>query len=141
LIWLSRCFNSNGCIFKSYSRRFDSLILTLILSKQGKDFSLLLTVLVCSVVSAAAINYLTPVVNFFDRLQSIGKLDPDFIKILLRAVGIGLLAEITGLICSDAGNAALGKTLQFLAGAVVLWMSVPLFTSIIDLIEEILLPL
>jgi len=118
-----------------------ALILTLILSKQGKDFSLLLTVLVCSVVSAAAINYLTPVVNFFDRLQSIGKLDPDFIKILLRAVGIGLLAEITGLICSDAGNAALGKTLQFLAGAVVLWMSVPLFTSIIDLIEEILLPL
>jgi stage III sporulation protein AD len=118
-----------------------ALILTLILSKQGKDFSLLLTVLVCSVVSAAAINYLTPVVNFFDRLQSIGKLDPDFIKILLRAVGIGLLAEITGLICSDAGNAALGKTLQFLAGAVVLWMSVPLFTSLIDLIEEILLPL
>ncbi len=118
-----------------------ALILTLILSKQSKDFSLLLTVLVCVIVSVAAINYLSPVVEFFERLQSVGKLDPEFIKILMRAVGIGLLAEITGLICSDAGNAALGKTLQFLAGAVVLWMSVPLFTNIIDLIEEILLPL
>lgn len=118
-----------------------ALILTLILSKQGKDFSLLLTILVCTAVSAAAISYLTPVVNFFDRLQRLGKLDPDIVKILLRAVGIGLLAEITGLICSDSGNAALGKTLQFLGGAVVLWMSVPLFTNIIDLIEEILIPL
>ena len=118
-----------------------ALILTLVLSKQGKDFSLLLTILVCVIVSAAAINYLTPVITFFERLQNIGKLDTEFLEILLRAVGIGLLAEITGLICSDAGNAAMGKTLQFLASGVLLWMSVPLFTNIIDLIEELLLHL
>lgn len=116
-----------------------ALIISLVLSKQGKDFSLLLTVLVCSIVSVAAINYLSPLIDFFERLQVLGKLDSSFIKILLRAVGIGLLAEISGLICSDAGNAALGKTLQILAGAVILWMSVPLFTNIIELIEEILI--
>lgn len=118
-----------------------ALVLTLVLSKQGKDFSLLLTVLVCTIVSVAAIQYLSPVINFFERLRAIGKLDTSFLKILLRSVGIGILAEITNLICSDAGNAALGKTLQFLAGTVVLWMSVPLFENIIDLIEDILIPL
>lgn len=115
-----------------------ALILSLVLSKQGKDFSLLLTVAVCSAVSIAALNYLSPVIDFFARLQSIGELDPTFIKILLRSVGIGLIAEISCLICADVGNAALGKTLQILAGAVVLWMSIPLFTNIIELIEEIL---
>lgn len=118
-----------------------ALIMTLVISKQGKDFSLLLTVLVCTVVATAAISYLSPVINFFERLQIVGKLDSSFLKILLRAVGIGLLAEIVGLICTDAGNAALGKTLQFLAGVVVLWMSVPLFENVISLIDEILIPL
>jgi stage III sporulation protein AD len=115
-----------------------ALILTIVLSKQGKDFSLLITVLVCTIISIAALNYISPLIDFFENLQSIGKLDSTFIQILLRSVGIGLLAEISSLICTDAGNAALGKTLQLLAGVVVLWMSVPLFTNIIELIEEIL---
>lgn len=115
-----------------------ALVLYLVLSKHGKEVSLLLTVSVCCMVAAAAVNYLKPVIDFFETLQSIGQLDSGLLRIILRAVGIGLLAEITGLICADAGNAALGKTLQLLACAVVLWMSVPLFTNIIALIEEIL---
>lgn len=115
-----------------------ALILSLILSKQSKDLSLLLTVLVCTIVALAAVHYLSPIVALFQRLQATAKLNQQFMNILLRAVGIGLLAEITGLICTDAGNAALGKTLQLLASTVILWMSVPLFTNIIELIEEIL---
>lgn len=115
-----------------------AIILFLVLSKQGKEFSLLLTVGVCSIVAAAAVGYLEPVVVFFERLQTVGQLDPSLLRIILRAVGIGMLAEITGLICADAGNAALGKVLQILASAVILWMSVPLFTSLLDLVEEIL---
>lgn len=115
-----------------------ALVLYLVLAKQGKDFSLLLTVAVCSMVTVAAVNYLKPVIGFFDKLQTLGQLDSEMLGIILKAVGIGLLGEVTGLICADAGNAALGKTLQILASAVILWMSVPLFTSLIELVEEIL---
>lgn len=116
-----------------------ALILHLILSKQSKDFSLLLTVAVCSIVATAAFQYFEPVMDFFKNLQFIGNLNQDMLNILLKAVGIGLLSEITGTICSDAGNAAMGKTLHILASAVILWLSVPLFTSLLTLVEEILI--
>lgn len=115
-----------------------TIVLGLTLAKQGKDVSVLLTIVVCCMVVTAAITYLRPVVDFFERLESIGQLDSGMLTILLKAVGIGLLAEVTGLICADAGNAALGKTLQIFAAAVILWMSIPLLTSLIDLVEEIL---
>lgn len=115
-----------------------ALVLYLVLARQAKDFSLLLTVAVCCMVASAAVAYLEPVIQFFEKLQLLGQLDPELLGIVLKAVGIGLLAEITGLICVDAGNAALGKTLQILASAVILWMSVPLFTGLIELVEEIL---
>ena len=115
-----------------------TLVLCLVISKQSKDISVLLTVIVCCMVSIAAMQHLQPVITFFEKIQSIGQLDPTFVRIVIRSVGIGLLSEIAGHICLDAGNAALGKTLQILASAVILWMSLPLFTKVIELIEEIL---
>lgn len=115
-----------------------ALVLCLSLSKQGKDISLLLTIAVCCMIVAAAISCLEPVVAFIDKLQSIGQLDSQMIQILLKAVGIGLLAEVTGLICADVGNAAMGKTLQILATAAILWMSIPLLNELIELIDGIL---
>lgn len=115
-----------------------ALILCLILSKQGKDLSILLALAVCCMVLTAALTYLQPVLDFFDRLTAIGKLDTDLIGILLKAVGIGLLAEIAGLICADAGNSAMGKVLQIMAAALILALSVPIFTQLLELIETIL---
>lgn len=115
-----------------------ALVLGIVLDKQGKDISLLLTLAVCSMVMLAVVNYLQPVIAFIRRLQTIGQLDSGILQILMKSVGIGLLAEITGHICSDAGNAALGKTLQVLATVVILWMSIPLLNQLIDLIGQIL---
>lgn len=115
-----------------------TLVLYLVLAKQNKDISVLLTVLVCCMIIVAAINYLEPVISFVDKLETLGQFNSDLLSILLKAVGIGLLAEVTALICSDAGNAALGKTVQILASVAILWLSVPLFTSLIELVEEIL---
>ena len=58
--------------------------------------------------------------------------------ILLKAVGIGLVSEIAGLVCNDAGNGSLGKTLQMLGSAVILYLSLPIFTAMLELIREIL---
>ena len=115
-----------------------ALVVSLAVAKQGKDISLLLTIAVCCMVVTAAVAYLEPVIDFLNRLQTAGNLDGDMLTILLKAAGIGLLSELTALICADAGNGALGKTIQILASAVILWLSIPLFSALISLVEEIL---
>ena len=115
-----------------------TLILCLVLAKQGKDMATLLVLAVCCMVLTAVIASLRPVLDFFSKLETIGKLDSRLIKTLLKAVGIGMLSEIVGLVCADAGNSAMGKTLQILASAVILTLSVPIFTQLLELIETIL---
>lgn len=115
-----------------------TLVLCLVLAKQGKDTALLLVLAVCCMLVSAAVTYLEPVIGFFDNLNRIGQLDDQMITILLKAVGIGLLGEVTGLLCADSGNGALGKSIQLLAASVILWLSLPLFEALIDLIEEVL---
>lgn len=115
-----------------------ALILYLILGKHGKDISTLLTLAVCCMLGISAMQCFKPVIDFLQQLKQISNLNSDMFQTILRTVGIGLLSEIASLICIDAGNAALGKTLQMLAGAVVLWLSLPILSQFTDLIEEVL---
>ena len=115
-----------------------TIILTLVLDKQERDISVLLVIFVCCAVFISTIAYLKPVINFFRKLQDLSNLDSNMLTVILKTVGIGLLGELTGNICTDAGKAALGKALQILTTSVILWLAVPLFTQMIELIESIL---
>ena len=115
-----------------------AVILCIALGKQGKEAGLLLTLAVCCMVGVLALSYLRPVIELIDELQAVGQLDSGMLEIILKAVGIGLIGEIASLICSDAGNAALGKSLQLLSSAVILWLSIPLLTQLLELVQQIL---
>lgn len=115
-----------------------SALLTVLLNKQGKDMALLLTAAVCCMVITVVITYLEPVLDFVKELQTIGSLDSDMVRILLKTVGVTLIAEIAALICTDCGNSALGKVIQILAIAAVLWLSLPLLRALMDMIQKML---
>ena len=114
------------------------LILSLVLGKQSKDMSLLLTLAVCVLVCLGALEFLEPVTELIRELRRLSGLDSEVISILLKATGIGLLSELAGLLCADAGENALGKVLQILSNAAILWLSIPLFRKIIEMIGEVL---
>lgn len=114
-----------------------TVVLSLGLHKEGKDITLLLGLGACCMVLAAAVAYLQPVINLIGRLQALSGLDTELLNVVIKSVGIGLIAEIASLICTDSGNGALGKTVHILASAAILWLSVPLFRSLIELIQKI----
>lgn len=115
-----------------------AVILWLMLSRQGKDFALLLSLLACSLILTAMGLYLEPVLDLVQRLEHLGNLQPEWISVMLKAVGIGLVVELSSLICADAGNASVGKAIQFLGTSVILWLSVPLINGLLELIMQVL---
>ena len=122
---------ATGCILAS-------LIIYLVLAKQNLDFSLLLTVGVCIIVTIISVRYFEPVIELLDKLRSLGSLDNQSVSILLKTVGIALISEIVEHICQDAGNSSFAKTVQLLATGTILWLCVPMLTALITLLEEIL---
>ena len=113
-------------------------VISLILSKHGKDFSVLLVICTCCMIMTVGLEYVAAIIDFISLIQEKGNLDKDLIAILLKAVGIGILSDITSMICTDSGNAALGKVIQFLSSVVILWLCIPLFTQLLELIESVL---
>lgn len=124
--------------FKAAAAAMVTAVLTLVLSKQEKDYALLLTMAGCALGALVLLQFLEPVLDFVHQLQTLGDLNGDMLHILLKAVGTGLVAEIAGMVCCDAGNASLGKTIQLLGAAVILWLSIPVFQLLLELMQRIL---
>ena len=115
-----------------------AVILGLVLNRQGKETALLLSLGVCCMACVTAVEYLQPMIAFLQTLRVTAELDSQMLAIVLKAAGIGLISELARLICADAGEAALGKAIELLSNAVILWLSLPLLQALIDLIGEVL---
>lgn len=124
---------------KTIAGVFFALILIVTTAKQGKDISAILSIGACCMVGMIALSYLKPVIDFLQTLQEKTGIDGAYLRILLKGVGIALLGEISGLICTDAGNSSLGKVVQILASTAILYLSIPLLERLVALIEEVLI--
>ena len=115
-----------------------ALILTLVLEKQERDISGILSITVCLGVMGIAVFYLEPVLDFIQELKSLVAAESDLLAIPVKILGIGLVCQIAGTVCVDARNSALGKTVEILGGAVILYLSLPIFSYFLEVLQQIL---
>ena len=103
-----------------------------------KDFSLVLSMAVCCLAAAAAAVYIEPVLKLLKELEAVSGLDGGMVTILLKSAGIGLVTTLASMICQDAGSASLAKTMHMLGTGAVLYLSVPVFRAVLELLRDIL---
>ena len=115
-----------------------AVIVGLALRKQGAEMATILMLAACAMVGVMAFSYMKPVVSFVQRMQNLGGFDQALFGPLLKAVGVGLVTEFAALVCADAGNSALGKLVGMLGTAVMIWLCLPIFEKMLDLIEGIM---
>lgn len=122
--------------FKGAAGILLAAVLGLALQKQEKDLSAVLTAAVIAMAAVLMLRLLEPVTELLRQLEQVGNLRSDALELLLKAAGIGLTAEVAGLVCADAGNAALAKMLRLLGTAAILCLTVPMFTALLECITE-----
>lgn len=115
-----------------------TLILCLSLGSQNTPYGSMLSMFVCAMVLILGLHYLQPVGDFLRDLESLGNLPGEMVTILLKTTLIGMLTEITCLLCTDGGKASLAQALRIVGTAVILWLSLPVFRGMLDLIQRIL---
>ena len=115
-----------------------TVILGLAVGKTERDISAVLSLVAACIAAGVVVTILEPVLNYLWELQRLCDLPEGLVSVLLKAVGIALVAELSSAVCTDAGNALLGRMLQILGGAVVLSLSVPMFRTLMTIIKEMI---
>lgn len=115
-----------------------TVIVSMTLNAQSKSFACMLVMLVCVMILATAAHFLSPVMDFLQTLAELTGLGGDILSVLFKTLGITVISEIAVLICNDAGQSSLGKALQMATNAAIVWLSLPVFQALLDLLRQIM---
>lgn len=115
-----------------------TVLLGVSIGKTEKDIALVLIAAACCAIAMLTMYTLSDVIAFLWKLSNSVGSGGSLTGILLKITGVALIAELIGLISADAGSSSLGKAMDFFGNAVILSLSLPLFESFFDIVQEIL---
>ena len=110
-----------------------ALIINIVLKNYSREFTLFVNIICAIIIFTLISNDLKGIV---DRLISIASdvsvLSP-YIKIMLKILGISMIAQLLSDLCRDNGENTLANQTELSAKIIILVTALPLFTTIMDI--------
>jgi len=125
-------------VWKAIGGALVAAVLGLVIGKRMPDISAVLSMCVCCMLMVAALSFIQPVVGFIRQLGALTELDGEIFGILMKSVALSLVSRLATMLCNDAGNSALGKGIEIVTLCAVLWIAIPLFSGLLELISGIM---
>jgi len=125
-------------IFKILAIALITCVATLIVRQVKPDFASLVTLTGGILILLMLVEYLNQVFDVINYIIEKTNLTPGLFGIVLKIIGIGYLTEFTANICTDAGSSSLAGKVLLAGKIVILVMSLPILTNIIEIIVGIL---
>ena len=113
-------------------------LLALTLRGQRPEFAMLLS-LGCGIfVLLALMGQMKEIMTGLEKIMSGLSEQSNLTAIILKALGICIVAELGSQCCRDAGEAAIAAKVELVAKAALVLMSMPVFTSLMETAGELL---
>lgn len=113
-------------------------LLALTLRGQRPEFAMLLS-LGCGIfVLLALMGQMKEIMTGLEKIMSGLSEQSDLTAIILKSLGICIVAELGSQCCRDAGEAAIAAKVELVAKVALVLMSMPVFTSLMETAGELL---
>lgn len=85
-----------------------------------------------------AVDTLNSAISSFYNIFSATNVDTSLLTPLFKIIAIGYIAEFSANICLDAGASSIADKILFVAKLVILMIALPIITTVIDMVVELL---
>ncbi len=86
----------------------------------------------------SALEILQETFSIFNELVQITGIDNSIVKILLKIIGVGYLTEFSSDLITDFGSASLASKVELCGKVTIFALSLPILTSLLNLIRDFL---
>ena len=115
-----------------------ALMIAKLLQRYAAEQAMLLTLLLGTGITAAAVTALAPVLQTIDSLMQSSGLDPAQTASVSKAIGICCVTQLAADVCRDAGESALASAVILTGKAALLLLILPLIEPLMQLVREVL---
>lgn len=115
-----------------------ALLLSVLLKRYNSEFSLFIVLCAAIIMFFMISDDLhTVVMRFTELTDNVGG-TRQYINLMLKVLGISLIAQLLSDLCRDSGESALATQTETAAKIIILIISFPLFESVIEVVTGLL---
>ena len=115
-----------------------ALVIIIILKQYKPEYAIYASIIAGIIILFFAMDKISGIVNLLQSISDKTYINKTFLSILLKITGIAFITEFAVSVCSDAGQKAIASKIEIGSKVIIVTMSIPIITSLLELIIEIL---
>lgn len=115
-----------------------SLVIIVILKQYKPEYAIYVSMAAGVLILMFSVEKITNIINLLQNYASKTYINQKFLEILLKITGIAFITEFAVSVCSDAGEKAIASKIEIGSKVIIISMSIPIITSLLELVMEIL---
>ena len=125
-------------IIKIIGIAFIALIIIIMLKQYRPEYAIFISILTGILILFLVMDRLTGIINLIESIQDKFSINTQFIALLIKITGIAFLSEFAISVCKDSGEAAIASKIEIGSKIIIISMSVPIISSLLEIILKIL---
>lgn len=115
-----------------------SLIIIIIVRQYKPEFTLYVSLLAGAIILLLIMDKISGIIEMLTNLSNKNSINNDFLTLLIKITGIAFLTEFAVSICKDTGESAIANKVDMGGKVIIVSMSIPIISSLLETILEIL---
>ncbi len=115
-----------------------SLIIIIIVRQYKPEFTLYVSLLAGAIILLLIMDKISGIIEMLTNLSNKTSINNDFLTLLIKITGIAFLTEFAVSICKDTGESAIANKVDMGGKVIIVSMSIPIISSLLETILEIL---
>ena len=115
-----------------------ALIIIILLKQYKKEFAVYISLLAGVLILLLVMDKFEGIIDLISSIANKSSINTEFISLILKITGIAFLAEFAVSICNDSGETAIANKIEIGSKIIIISMSIPIFSSLLELILKIL---
>jgi stage III sporulation protein AD len=109
-----------------------------LLRQYRPEFTIYISLIAGALILLLVMDKLTGVINLLQSIANKTSINSTFLSLLIKITGIAFLSEFAVSICKDSGEAAIANKIEIGTKIIIIAMSIPIITSLLEIILKIL---
>ena len=115
-----------------------ALVIVVILKQYRPEYTIYVSIIAGVLILFLAMEKLLGIISLLQSISDKTYINKQFLGILLKITGIAIITEFAVSICTDAGEKAIASKIEIGSKVIIIAMSIPIISSLLELIIEIL---
>lgn len=110
------------------------VVLAVFFKTQKPDFAVFISLVTMLIIAVFIIGRMKVVADLLEKINRLTGSNGEYIKIIIKMIGVTYVAEFTSGICKDCDNAAVATFVEIFARLSIIIISMPVMMSLLETI-------